>query len=345
MKRTAVWIGGLCLAGMMLAYPEDVSAEGSGTVKDAIPCAGIASLYTLNMTEEECLQAAQEAQGAFWGYTNIGVANVESGNLNVRGEPSTAGKLVGKMPKNSACEVLETADGWAHITSGEVEGYVSLDYLLTGADAKIRAKELAATVVKVNVDGLRVREEASMDGAVLTQVLENEELDYIETVGEWVKVSVDDEEAYVFGEYVTLEETLATAVTMTELRYGQGVSDLRVDIAEFAKQYVGNPYKWGGTSLTKGADCSGFVLAVYKNFGIKLSHSARAQAKEGKKISHSELQPGDLIFYANSSGTINHVAMYIGGGKVVHASSPKTGIKISKYNYRTPVKYVSIIKD
>lgn len=345
MKRTAVRIGGLCLAGMMLLSPVDAWAEGSGTIKDTIPSAGIASLYALNLTEEECLQAAAEAQGAFWGYTNIGIADVESGNLNVRSEPSTSGKLVGKMPKNSACEVLETADGWAHITSGDVEGYVSMDYLLTGAEAKMRAKELVTAVVKVNVDGLRVREEASMDAAVLTQVLQNEELDYIETIGEWIKVSVDDEEAYVFGEYVTLEESLATAVTMTELRYGQGVSDLRVDIAEYAKQYVGNPYKWGGTSLTKGADCSGFVLAVYKKFGIKLSHSARAQAKEGKKISYSDLQPGDLIFYANSSGTINHVALYIGGGKVIHASSPKTGIKISKYNYRTPVKYVSVIKE
>ena len=87
------------------------------------------------------------------------------------------------------------------------------------------------------------------------------------------------------------------------------------------------------------------MLAVYKHFGITVSHSSRAQAKEGTKISASDLQPGDLIFYANSSGTINHVAMYIGGGKVIHASSPKTGIKISNYKYRTPVKYVSIIKD
>ena len=86
-------------------------------------------------------------------------------------------------------------------------------------------------------------------------------------------------------------------------------------------------------------------MSVYKKFGIKLSHSSSAQSKEGTKISASELQPGDLIFYANSSGTINHVALYIGGGQVIHASSPSTGIKISKYNYRTPVKYVSILQD
>ena len=138
---------------------------------------------------------------------------------------------------------------------------------------------------------------------------------------------------------------LDTAITMTELLYGVGVSDVRVELVEYAKTALGNPYVWGGTSLTKGADCSGFVLSVYKKFGIKLSHSSSAQSKEGTKISASELQPGDLIFYANSSGTINHVALYIGGGRVIHASSPSTGIKISKYNYRTPVKYVSILQD
>ena len=86
-------------------------------------------------------------------------------------------------------------------------------------------------------------------------------------------------------------------------------------------------------------------MAIYKHFGITLSHSAQAQSGEGTKISASELQPGDLIFYANSSGTINHVALYIGGGKVIHASTPTSGIKISNYKYRTPVKYVSILRD
>lgn len=346
MRKAAIRVSGLILAGALLIEPVNVSASGSGSVKTVTPSAGAASLYTLNFTEEECLAAAQEAQGAFWGYTNLGIANVESGNLNVRKEPDTGGKLVGKMPKNSACEILETTeDGWAYIKSGEVEGYVSLDYLSTGADAKMKAKNLVTTVAVVNVDALKVRDEASLDGAVLTQVPLDEELDYLETVGEWIKVSIDGEDAYVFGEYVTVKEKLNTAVTMSQLMYGQGVSDLRVDIAEYAKQFVGNPYVWGGTSLTKGADCSGFTLAVYKNFGIKLSHSSRAQAGEGKKISASELQPGDLVFYANSSGTINHVALYIGGGRVIHASSPKTGIKISKYNYRTPVKCVSILRE
>jgi cell wall-associated NlpC family hydrolase len=101
---------------------------------------------------------------------------------------------------------------------------------------------------------------------------------------------------------------------------------------------------WGGTSLTKGADCSGFVQSVFKKYGVSLPRTSREQANAGTTIQASQLQPGDLIFYAKG-GTINHVAIYIGNGQVIHASSPKTGIKISSYNYRTPAKMVRILQD
>lgn len=351
-NRKFVRVMSFCTAGFLLAgsltvnNTMDVQASGTTAVKDVTPFAGAASLLNFTLDEQECLEAAESLQGACWGYTNLGIANVESGNLNVRQEPSTGGKLVGKMPKGSACEILEiTEDGWAHITSGEVDGYVSIDYLYTGADAKMRALELVKTVAIVQADSLKVRDEASLDGAVLTQVPLEEELDVIEVLEDWVKVDIDGNEAYVSAEYVVVEEKLDTAITMSELLYGQGVSDLRVDIVEYAKQFVGNPYVWGGTSLTKGADCSGFVQSIYKNFGIKISRTSRSQANDGTKITADQLQPGDLIFYADSSGTINHVAMYIGGGQVIHASNAKTGIKISNYKYRTPVKYVSILQD
>lgn len=329
----------LCLA----MEPLQVSAEGSNMT--VLQAAGVSSVLETSLTVEEYIEKAEQAKGAMWGYTNIGIANVESGNLNVRETSSTDGKLVGKMPKNAACEVLDSVGEWAHIKSGEVEGYVSKEFLLTGPDAKLTANTLVRTVAVANTDGLNVREQPNTDSEIMTQVLKGEELEYVETVDGWVKLSIDGEDAYVSAEYVSVEEKLDTAITMSELLYGEGVSDVRVDLVEYAKQFVGNPYVWGGTSLTKGADCSGFVLSVFKNYGIKLSHSSRAQANEGTKISTSELKPGDLVFYGNSKGSINHVAIYIGGGQVVHASSPKTGIKISKYNYRTPVKAVRVIND
>ena len=321
-----------------------MEAAASASTGGILQTAGVASILETDLTTEEYLLAAQAAVGAAWGYTNIGVANVESGNLNVRAVPSTDGKLVGKMPKDSACEVLETADGWAHIQSGEVDGYVSLEFLLTGPEGKLKAKELVHTVAVSNGDGLNVRDGASLDpfalGGQVFQIPKGEELEYLATEGEWVKVAIDDQTAYIAAEFVAIEEKLDTAITMTELLYGQGVSDVRVELVEYAKQFLGNRYVYGGSSLTKGTDCSGF-----KKFGVSLSHHAASQAKEGTKISASELQPGDLVFYGNSKGSINHVALYIGGGQVIHASSPSTGIKISKYNYRTPVKCVRVLQD
>ncbi len=330
------------LACCMLLDPMQASAAEVGST---LLAAGVGSVFETSLTAEEYMVIAEQAKGASWGYTNIGIADVESGNLNVRALPSTDSKLVGKMPKDSACEVLELLDGWAHIRSGEVEGYVSTDYLLIGPDAKLRANELVRTVAIANTDGLNVRDMPDTDSDVMTQVLKGEELEFVEDLGEWIQIDLDGEDAYVAAEFVSVEEKLGTAITMSELLYGQGVSDVRVDLVEYAKQFLGNPYVWGGTSLTKGADCSGFVLSVYKKYGITLSHSSRAQANEGTKISASDLLPGDLVFYANSSGTINHVAIYIGGGQVIHASNPKSGIKINKYNYRTPKKYVRVLYD
>ena len=335
------------MAACILLHPMNTYAAENGYVGDVLQQAGIASLIEINLTQEEYVLKAQEAQGAAWGYTNIGIANVESGNLNVRAEASKSGKVVGKMPKNAACEILEVMKdtGWVHIKSGEVEGYVSAEYLLSGPAAKLRANELVRTVVVADTDGLRVRDEANVDSAVLTQILKGEEMEYVETLDGWFKVSIDGAEGYVSAEYAHVEDSLATAVTLSELLYGEGVTNVRVELCEYAKQFLGNPYVWGGTSLTKGADCSGFVLSVYKKFGVTLPHYSGSQANSGTKIKYSEIQPGDLVFYANSSGTINHVAIYIGNGQVIHASSPKTGIKISKYNYRTPGRYVRILQD
>lgn len=329
---------------MLAAALEPIQASAAVTT-DALQLAGVASVLETSLSAEEYIQIAKQAQGALWGYTNLGIANVESGNLNIREAASTEAKLVGKLPKNAACEIVRTEGEWAFIQSGEVEGYVKKEFLLTGPEAKLKAGELVRSVAISNTDGLNIREQPSVDSGVVTQIGKGSELEFLENQGEWIKVSIDGEEAYASAEFVTVEEKLDTAITMTELLYGEGVSDVRVDLVEYAKQFVGNPYVWGGTSLTKGADCSGFVLSVFKKYGITLSHSSRAQANEGTKISTSELKPGDLVFYGNGKGTINHVAIYIGGGQVIHASSPKTGIKISNYTYRTPVKAVRVLQD
>ena len=143
---------------------------------------------------------------------------------------------------------------------------------------------------------------------------------------------------------MTLAQALPTAKTIEQVKYGDGVSDVRASVVSYALQFVGNRYVWGGTSLTRGADCSGFVMSVFANYGVSLPHSSGSQAGCGTSISASEAQPGDLFFYGNGS-RINHVAIYNGNGQVVHASSPKSGIKISGAYYRTPVKVVRVINN
>lgn len=282
------------------------------------------------------------SESNLWGYTNLGIANVDN-NLNVREEPDKFAKMVGKLPKEAACEILEIEGEWAHIQSGEVEGYVSTEFLFLGKDAVARAKEIVSLYANVTTETLKVREQPNTECVTLTLVPKGEKLEAVRVLDNgWVEILIDDETAYVSGEFVDVQEQLDTAITMTELLYGQGVSDVRVSLCQFAKQYLGNPYVWGGTSLTKGADCSGFVLSVFKNYGITLPHHAASQACCGTKIDMDSIQPGDLVFYSKN-GSINHVAIYIGSGQVIHASSPKTGIKISNVYYRTPAKVVRIL--
>lgn len=301
------------------ALENDISEDAAGDVEEAEAVTG----------------RAKDEPETYWGYTNLGIAHVDN-HLNIRQEPNENGKLVGKLPKDAACEIFSVENGWAHIKSGKVEGYCSTDYLYMGDDAIKRGQEVASMIAIVNTQTLKVREQPNTDSVVITLIPQEEELEVVEVMDNgWVKFLLDDEEAYVSGEYVDVEERLEKAVTLTELLYGQGVSDVRVDLVQYAKQFVGNPYVWGGVSLTGGADCSGFTLSIYKKYGVSLPHHAASQAQMGTKVSMGEIQPGDLVFYAKN-GKINHVAIYIGNGQVIHASSPKTGIKISSVNYRTP---------
>lgn len=279
-----------------------------------------------------------------FGYTNLGLADVE-GNLNVRKKASTSGSVVGKLTKYAACEILGEEDGWYKIKSGNVEGYVSAEYIITGEEALIIAQTEARLIATVATSSLRVRKEPSTDAKKLSNVAKDEELNVIEVLDGWVKVEFDGyDEAYVSAEYVVVEEKLKTGNTMDELRYGGEISDVRIDLVNYALQFVGNRYVWGGNSLTKGVDCSGFTKQIYKKFGITLPRTSYTQPKAGKKIKASEAKPGDLFFYGDSDG-INHVAIYIGNGKIVHAANKRDGIKISNAYYRTPICVVTYFND
>lgn len=267
----------LAVAGTFLA--PSVKAEASELSN--LVSAGVTA--TMEQVEDVTVLEAATSPSVVEGYTLLGVVNAEKGYINIREEQSTDSDVVGKIRKDAICEVVSIEDEWCEIESGEIKGYISSEYLLTGEEANEKAQELMEEGVE-----------------------------------------------------------LETAITMMEYRYGKGVTDIQMEICEYARQFVGNPYKWGGTSLTNGADCSGFTLSVYANYGVSLPHSSKAQANCGTRIDLSELQPGDLVFYGGKN--IHHVAMYIGNGQVVHAQSTNTGIVVSSMNYNTPTRAVRILE-
>lgn len=276
------------------------------------------------------------------GYTNLGIAQVD-GSLNVRKGAGTDSKVVGKMSNHDACEILGKKDGWIKIKSGKVKGYVKSGYLLMGDAALTIAEKEVETVATVNTTTLRVREDKSTDSAIVSLVGEGEDLIVEKIVDDWYKVEVDDQKGYISGEYVTISQKLPTASSVEELENGTGVSDTRVSLVQYALQFVGNRYVWGGTSLTNGIDCSGFTMQIYARYGISLPHHAASQPGYGTRISASDAQPGDLFFYGSGS-TISHVGIYIGNGQIVHASNARTGIKISSAYYRTPICVARYLK-
>ncbi len=318
-----------------------VPVQAAGTINSIIASVGVEEVLELDKTEAEFIEAVGPVE--LYGYNNIGIADVDN-HLNVRETPDESGKLVGKMSNNAACEILGAEGDWIKIKSGKVEGYCHKDYLLTGILARKRAEEIVTTVAKATSGGLRVRTEPNTDSEILTTMAEGEYLEVIEEIDGWIKVALDAEEGYISADYAEVKENLDTAITMTELLYGEGVSNVRIELCQYAKQFIGNPYVWGGTSLTKGADCSGFTLSVFKKYGMTLPHYSGSQAQMGKKVSLSEAKAGDLVFYSNGK-RVNHVAIYIGNGQVVHASSPRTGIKISNVGYRTIHSIRNIIGD
>lgn len=313
-------------------------------------------------------------------YDRLGIAKVDN-YLNIREEPSESGKIIGKLPKDAGCHIYEIDEnGWAKMKSGKVSGYVLSTYLVLDEEAEAYALEVGTEMATVNTETLNVRFLPSTDSSKYTLVPNSEELevvkenltkDYVNRfiekyftqeedkalisnvdqkemmkhLDDWMCVTIDNEKVFVAKEFVDISYQLKKAVSVEELKEdaSKGVTSVRAQMVEWAKQYLGNRYVYGGTSLTNGIDCSAFMMRIYQNFGYNgLPRTSAAQANYSRAVSNPK--PGDLFFYGNGS-RVNHVAMYIGNGQVIHASNPKSGIKISNAYYRTPMKIGRVIND
>lgn len=285
--------------------------------------------------------------------SDLAVATV-SDYVNVRAEASTDSEIVGKLHKDGVATILEdNGDGWVKIQSGSVTGYISKDFLATGDEAEKLADENKSQIAEVTTETLRVRAAADINSDVITLVPQGEKLDVIEETDGWLKVNTDEGEGYISADYADVEvvyqvaesieeeqQRLAKEAAEAEAKAEADTYNRRVAVVNYAMQYLGNPYVWGGTSLTNGIDCSGFTMQVYAHFGYSLPHYDVSQRGCGTAVSSlADALPGDLVFYSG------HVAIYCGGGQVVHASNPRDGIKVSNANYRSIVCIRRIIQD
>ena len=285
-------------------------------------------------------------------YDHLVISKVDS-YLNIRSSPETGDdtNVIGKFPGKAAGEILETLDGWYKVKSGAITGYVTADpeLVAVGQEARDLALESATLMAIVNTDRLNVRSEPTTSARIWTQISKEDRYSVLDQMDGWVQIELDtgdseDGEASDKAFIATRDNNVEVRYALTEAIKFSPVEEranqqaaLRGKVVNYALQFVGNRYVWGGTNPNTGADCSGFVQYVLRNAaGVSLPRTSREQAKAGRAVTASEMLPGDLIFYTNSSGVVNHVAMYIGNGQIVHAASRRSGIKISTWNYRRP---------
>lgn len=245
------------------------------------------------------------------------VAKVQTETLRVRKKASTNSKIVTLASEDDKLKVKKQTDDWAKVKVDGQTGYVSKDY------AKVTysfGKAKSMKQIQAEQEAKKRAEEAARNKPVST-----------------TSSSHTSNTGTTSGSTTGSTQTTKKASVSVS---SSGSSATGSRIVSYAQQFVGNPYRYGGNSLTSGIDCSGFTQQIMAKFGYSISRTSSSQSGDGRAVSTSNLRAGDLVFYGDG-GSIDHVALYIGGGQVVHASNsapyPRGGIKISNVNYRTPI--------
>ena len=280
-------------AGAITAFPATAYASDTAT-DDVMPQMGIEEVLNNCYSSDKEIEVEDYLVPTEKGeYLDMAFANVET-FLYIRSEPTKESEWVGKLYPDYAAKILGPVGEWTRIESGSVTGYVCSEYIIVGNSAEQKAQEMVQSSEAEN----------PTDAFTYAESKEEEE----------ARLAREAEEAALRAQ----EEAAAKGGT------GQAIVD-------FACQFIGNPYVWGGTSLTNGADCSGFVQSVFAHFGISLPRTTRDLVSVGTPVSYEEAIPGDIILYSG------HVGIYMGNGQIVNAINSAQGIGI------LPATYTSIV--
>lgn len=254
------------------------------------------------------------AAAAFASTTGI----ITDENINVYAVANDENTVIGTFNSGKEITVINEQDNWLEIESEEFKNvYVP--------KASVSLKKAEATVTD---DSVNVRQQPSLNAPILGQTDTSSSLILTAKVGEWYEVDYNGTQGYIYGEYVKGNFLSALPEEEVELTITQAPesSSLGNQIVEYAKQFKGTPYVYGGTNLSRGVDCSGFTSSVLKHFGIYVGRSSRDQINDGVRVDKSQLQAGDLVFFnGGGNGPISHVGLYIGNGEFIHSASARSG--------------------
>lgn len=329
-------------------------------------------------SNQECNEVASNDDDAYeLDYSQLAIADVTN-YVNVRSEPNETSEIVGYIYKGAVANIEEKAGEngeWFKINSGNVNGYIKAEFFIAGDAAGDVIGDYVTNYATVICDRLNVRQEANVDSSRIGYIENGEKVKIKENQGEWLVVEyLDGKTGYVASEFVSITEEFTYARTIEEDKaikaeeaallaretdnsgkskenltkyidtsvtpadtFGSN-AELRKAICDYATQFVGLPYVYGGNSLATGTDCSGFTMLVYKHFGYNISRIPQGQLDGvGRRISYDEIQPGDIVLYSSKGIKATHAALYIGNGKVVHETNHRYGVLITSIDWIGPV--------
>lgn len=327
---------------------------------------------TVNNNTQENEQATNENEEDIYEILKEGSIAVTTDDITVYVRPLVNSKAITNIEHDKDVTIISIMNNWAYISTDNTNGWVILDLL--GAkqeenkeEEKPKEPEQPKILNKtgyVAVSEINFRKKPDTSSKVLKILNENDKITIISEEGDWYKAKYDGTEGYIAKKYVsdkkvktssrggidrtkkedtkteTSKETQSTSKEESKTSSSKGQ-----EVANYAKQFLGSRYVYGGSS-TKGFDCSGLTMYVYKKFGVNLPHSSSAQSNSGTKVSRQNLQPGDLVFFRNYSTNkgIGHVGIYVGNNKFVHASTEKTGVITSSLSGTHSSRYVTAVR-